>query len=281
MFTNGLWAEELGSHFPLSAKECAFYDENGYVKLGQVLSPPLLKDYREEITTKVAELSIGKPPLDQRTTYDKAFLQVMNLWRLSPKIRELVFSKRLARIATELMNCKGVRIYHDQALYKEPGGGKTPWHADQYYFPVSNNNVVTAWIPLQDTPIEMGPLAFSEKSHRLHQGRDLAISDESELTLARVLQEFSQNNSPYAFGDVSFHAGWTFHRAGPNTTQAARQVMTVIYIDQDIRLATPRNKNQVADMETWCPSVRIGDIIASPINPVIYTRDETGARAAS
>ena len=23
----------------------------------------------------------------------------------------------------------GVRIYHDQALYKQPGGGCTPWHA--------------------------------------------------------------------------------------------------------------------------------------------------------
>lgn len=25
----------------------------------------------------------------------------------------------------------GVRIYHDQALFKSPGGGPTPWHCDQ------------------------------------------------------------------------------------------------------------------------------------------------------
>ena len=38
------------------------------------------------------------------------------------------------------MGVAGVRMYHDQALYKEPGGGITPWHVDQVYWPVSNNN---------------------------------------------------------------------------------------------------------------------------------------------
>ena len=50
---------------------------------------------------------------------------------------------------------KGVRIYHDQALYKEPGGGCTPWHADGYYFPLSSEKILTAWVPLQPVPKTM------------------------------------------------------------------------------------------------------------------------------
>ena len=194
-----------------------------------------------------------------------------NLWLQSEEVREFVFGKRLARIATELMGCSGVRLYHDQALYKEPGGGITPWHADQYYLPVSNNNVVTAWVPLQDTPLEMGPLAFCEKSHRFHHGRDLEIGDESEITLKEALKKFSKNNSPFALGDVSFHAGWTFHRAEANTSKQPREVMTIIYIDQEMRLVTPKNKNQVIDMQEFCPGVPIGEIIDSPLTPVIYS----------
>lgn len=44
---------------------------------------------------------------------------------------------------------EGVRIYHDQALNKEPGGGYTPWHCDGYYWPVQSDKIVTAWVPLQ------------------------------------------------------------------------------------------------------------------------------------
>ena len=171
------------------------------------------------------------------------------------------------------MGCRGVRLYHDQALYKEPGGGITPWHADQYYFPVSNDNVVTIWVPLQNTPLEMGPLAFCEKSHRFQHGRDLEIGDESEITLKEALQQFTTNNSPYSLGDVSFHAGWTFHRAEPNTSTKPREVMTVIYMDEEMRLVEPKNKNQVIDMQELCPGVPIGEIIDSPLTPVIYTQE--------
>jgi ectoine hydroxylase-related dioxygenase (phytanoyl-CoA dioxygenase family) len=267
------WIRELDAPFPLTEEQRSFYAEKGYIKLHQVLSADLLEHYRVFISAKMMELTAEKLPLDQRSTYDKAFLQVGNLWLKSAEAREFVFGKRLARIAAELMGCRGVRLYHDQALYKEPGGGITPWHADQYYFPVSNDNVVTAWVPLQDTPLEMGPLAFCEKSHRFHYGRDLEIGDESEITLKEALENFAKNNSPYALGDVSFHAGWTFHRAEANTLQKPREVMTVIYMDEEMRLAEPKNKNQVIDKQELCPGVLIGAIIDSPLTPQIYSRE--------
>ena len=131
--------------------------------------------------------------------------------------------------------------------------------------------MVTAWIPLQSTPREMGPLAFCEKSHRLQIGRDLEISDESEMTLKQALSGFHLEESGFGLGDVSFHAGWTFHRAGANTTDLPREVMTVIYMDENIRLMAPKNKNQVADIERWCPGVQVGDTVASPLNPILYS----------
>jgi ectoine hydroxylase-related dioxygenase (phytanoyl-CoA dioxygenase family) len=195
----------------------------------------------------------------------------MNLWVESERVKEFVLGKRLAQIAAELMQVSGVRLYHDQALYKEAGGGLTPWHADQYYWPVASDKTVTAWVPLQETPFEMGPLAFCEKSHRFQAGRDLEISDESEMTLKQALESFSMEESAFALGDVSFHSGWTFHRAGANSSGRPREVMTVIYMDENMKLAAPRNKNQVADTERWCPGAKVGEVIASPLNPVIYS----------
>jgi len=262
---------ELNAPFDLSKEQISFYNENGYIKLKHVLSPALLDHYHQAISARVAELSADVAPMEQRSTYGKAFLQIMNLWTKSDVVKEFVFGKRLARIATELMGVTGVRIYHDQALYKEPGGGITPWHADQYYWPVSSEKTVTAWIPLQSTGLELGPLAFCEKSHRFQHGRDLEISDESELTLKQALGSFHMEESRFDLGDVSFHAGWTFHRAGANSTERPREVMTMIYMDENIKLVKPKNKNQVNDMETWCPGIQAGQVIASSLNPVLYS----------
>lgn len=264
--------QDLDAPFPLTKEQLAFYDENGYIKLKHVLSAELLDRYRRIITERVAQLSADTLPMEQRTTYGKAFLQIMNLWTESESVKQFVFGKRLARLAADLMNATGVRLYHDQALYKEAGGGITPWHADQYYWPVSSDKTVTAWIPLQATPREMGPLAFCEKSHRFQLGRDLEISDESELTLKEALNTFHLEEGPFDLGDVSFHAGWTFHRAGANTTDRPREVMTIIYMEEDMQLIPPRNKNQIADMEQWCPGVRIGEVVASALNPVLYSK---------
>jgi ectoine hydroxylase-related dioxygenase (phytanoyl-CoA dioxygenase family) len=270
--------QELDAPFPLTEQQIEFYRENGYIKLKHVFSAHLLEHYRQIISQRVGELSADAPPLEQRTTYGKAFLQIMNLWTKSVEAKEFVFGKRLGRIAAELLEVSGVRIYHDQALYKEPGGGITPWHADQYYWPVDSDKTVTACVPLQNTPIEMGPLAFCEKSHRFQVGRDLEISDESEVTLKEALQNFRTEDSSYNLGDISFHSGWTFHRAGANHTDRHREVMTVIYMDENIRLSPPKNKNHLMDMESWMPGLKTGDVLSSPINPVVYTSAPGGSR---
>jgi len=262
---------ELDAPFVVTRQQVEFYQEYGYVKLRQVLSPALIEHYRRVIQARVAEFSRDALPMDQRTTYGKAFLQVMNLWTQSPEVKEFVFGKRLARIASELMGVSGVRLYHDQALYKEAGGGLTPWHADQYYWPVDSDKTITAWVPLQDTPLSMGPLAFCEKSHRFQIGRDLEISDESEMTLKQALQSFTMEETPFSLGDVSFHSGWTYHRAGANTTDRSREVMTIIYMDENIRLIPPKNKNHILDLQQWAPGLKPGDILSSAINPVIWS----------
>jgi ectoine hydroxylase-related dioxygenase (phytanoyl-CoA dioxygenase family) len=185
-----------------------------------------------------------------------------------------VFGKRLARIAAELLEVSGVRLYHDQSLFKEPGGGFTPAHADQFYWPLASDRCVTAWVPLQPVPAEMGPIGFYAASQRFDFGRDLPISDESEalITAEMERQGFPLVDDPFELGEVSFHLGWTFHRAGPNRTDRPRSVMTIIYMDRDMRLAEPANRNQQIDRAAWCPGAEVGEVIDTPKNPVAWER---------
>ncbi len=265
--------DELHLEYSLSQDQINFFREYGFIKLKKVLSPELLEHYGKVISEKVVELNTMHLPMEERSTYEKAFLQIMNLWRQDEIVKEFVFSKRLARIAAELLGTKGVRLYHDQALYKEPSGGVTPWHADQFYWPLESPNTCTVWIPLQATPLEMGPLAFSAKSQNFTFGRDMGISDESEAALQKALSEanFEHFEEPFDLGEVSFHYGWTFHHAGANTSSDARRVMTIIYMDEEMRLKAPSNDSQQSDWDTWCPGAEVGEVVNTHLNPVIYT----------
>lgn len=267
--------EELNEAYTVSPEAIAFYQKNGYVKLKNVLSPDVLKHYGDVITDLVIRLNTLTKSMEERTTYERAFLQIMNLWREDKTAREFVFSRRLAKIAADLMGVDAVRLYHDQALYKEPSGGFTPWHADQFYWPLSSPKTVTVWIPLQDTPMEMGPLAFAEQSQQVEIGRNIEISDESERLLAEELanQNFTINDTPFELGEVSYHAGWTFHRAGPNTSSTPRKVMTMIYMDAEQTITQPQNTYQEADWTTWLGSYPIGSKPEGELNPLLFERE--------
>jgi ectoine hydroxylase-related dioxygenase (phytanoyl-CoA dioxygenase family) len=287
---------ELTQPHQLGEAEIERYRNQGFVKLARVLSAQTIADYEAEVTRVVRDLDEAQlleqytadygaefagrvarvfsgRTLDAASTYARAFTQRPNLWRFSKRIEAFVRSPRLARIAAELMGVAGVRIYHDQALFKEAFGGHTPWHVDQFYWPLSNDRTVTAWIPLQAVSMAMGPVAFARGSHESgvrDLASQLAISDESEQQLTELMADFEVDETPFVVGDVSFHAGWTCHRAGANQTAQTRAAFTIIYMDRDIRLIEPAHINHRMDANMWLPGVEVGDVAASILNPIVY-----------
>lgn len=265
---------DLDTPYVLQPAHVAQFRRDGYIKLKSVLSPQTLAEYGRDITRLTVELNTQQRPLEERSTYDRAFLQVMNLWEQSPRIGRFVMGRRLGRLAAELLEVQGVRLYHDQSLYKEPGGGITPAHADQYYWPLASDRTITAWIPLQPVPTEMGPLGFYARSQSVSFGRDLGISDESEAKISANMAQhgFEFDSGAFDLGEVSFHLGWTFHKAGPNTSDRPRSVMTIIYMDADMRLAPALSPIQANDRDQWCPGAVEGEVINTRKNPVVWAR---------
>ena len=265
---------DLDTPYPLTAEQIAQLRRDGFIKLKNVLSPGTLARYGTEITRLTIALNTEQRPLAERSTYDRAFLQVMNLWEKSPLVGRFVMGRRLGQLAAELLEVDGVRLYHDQSLYKEPGGGITPAHADQYYWPLASDRTITAWIPLQPVPMVMGPLGFYARSQTVDFGRELGISDESEARISENMARhgFAFESGPFDLGDVSFHLGWTFHKAGANTSDCPRSVMTIIYMDAAMRLAPALNPVQANDRDQWCPGAREGEVIDTRKNPVVWQR---------
>lgn len=264
---------ELSTPYHLSPDQAARFRADGFIKLRDFFSPDTLAFFDEVVTTRTLEHNKYKDvPLGERDTYGKAFIQVGNVWEMDPVVKLLTCSPRAAQAAAQLMGTAGVRLWHDQALYKEAGGGFTPWHVDQYYWPMSSSQCCTMWMPFTAVPIEHGPLCFGQGSHLRHIARDIAISDDSEKLIQQAVRTHKVQEvfEPYDLGEVSFHYGWTLHRAGPNTLAEPRRVFTVIYMDRDMELIEPKYDAHKADWERWSPSTQVGEVMNDKLNPVLW-----------
>ena len=93
----------IDTPYPLDAATIRRFQNDGFIRLPNVLGAEVLAEITPEITRLVDEGNrLKNIPLEERTLYDQAFIQVMNLWTRSERVREFAFGKRLARIAAEL-----------------------------------------------------------------------------------------------------------------------------------------------------------------------------------
>jgi ectoine hydroxylase-related dioxygenase (phytanoyl-CoA dioxygenase family) len=272
MPTDLLSLPPLFETFSLESEAIHEFREKGHTLIRNILSQEEVGMYRQAILDAATRFNTEKRSLEERDTYGKAFLQIMNLWEVDEAVKKFTLAKRFGKIAADLMGVKNVRIYHDQALLKEPGGGPTPWHQDQYYWPVDTNNTVTMWMPLIDITEEMGMLTFASGSHRAGLAGNIAISDDSEVLLDQyVLDKRFKVSRPKFMkaGDATWHYGLTLHKAPGNNSQRMREVMTVIYIADGTHVTIPGNENQEKDRQRWFQGLSPGDLAASKLNPSV------------
>jgi ectoine hydroxylase-related dioxygenase (phytanoyl-CoA dioxygenase family) len=262
----------LDATYIVTPEQIQQYRENGHVLLRDVMTPEEVEIYRGMIKDTALKHVQETRPLEERDTYGKAFLQITNIWELSQEVRRFVVAPRFGRIIAELTGRFPIRVYHDQALFKEPGGGPTPWHQDQYYWPLEAE-MATIWVPLVDVSPEMGTMSFADGSHREGYLGPIPISDESEETFRRFIEEKGYNitqTPAMKAGDATVHAGWTLHSAGGNNTDAMREVMTVIYYPSDAKIIEPDHEDRVRDLERWFPDQKPGEVAGTLINPWVW-----------
>src|SRR6201995_4088601 len=200
---------ELNDFKIVSDESIKEFTEKGHTLIKNILSPEEIAVYRPVIVGAAERYNTEKRKLEDRDTYGKAFLQIMNLWQNAEDARKFVLAKRMAKIAADLMGVRNVRLYHDQALFKEPGGGPTPWHQDQYYWPIDTYNTITMWMPLIDLHEHMGIMRFASATHKLGYVTAEAISDASEQFFSDFVTKNNfkvEGTSSAKAGDATFHS---------------------------------------------------------------------------
>jgi hypothetical protein len=265
----------IDAPFALDQKTVEGFQRNGHAVVRGLASAEEINSFAPPILAQERRLAEKAAPLAERATYFKAFLQGHNLWTRDEAIKPFVFSARFAKVAAELLGVPGVRLYHDQSLSKEPGGGHTPWHQDQTYWPLDTRDTITMWMPLVDVPETVGSMTFANGSHLRGDLGPWVIGDESEAAFSEMVERegfATATHGALKAGDATFHRGWTLHRAPANPTRLMRSVMTIIWYADGTRVSGDLSGVRALDHRFWLNAVPPGEVADGPLNPRLWPR---------
>ena len=203
--------------------------------------------------------------LKDKSQYEQSLLQCGYLCWDFPAVKEFVFANRFAGIAKELMKADRIRLWHDQALFKEPGGRITDAHQDCSYWPIAEPQFsITMWVALTDVPIKKGCLYFYPRTNdpKLKEYVDIFKNPHQPKSLNESEKVFI----PLKAGDATFHSGLTFHGAANNQTDEMREAMTIIYLKDGVTFDASDERNKT---HTSCVGLNEGDKINTKFTPIL------------
>ncbi len=257
----------------VTQQEIESYQENGYVVIEDFLEPDELETWRQSVDEAVAQRQDRKLADGRMRSgdsyYDRVFIQRINLWQDHDGMKELMIDARLGKMATDLAQIDGIRIWHDQALIKQPWGNPTGWHLDNPYWSFSSRDAISLWVALDDATLHNGCLYFIPGTHKTATYDNVGIG-QNIGDLFTSYTEWALLNSvpaPMKAGSCSFHNGLLAHGAGANMTPDFRRAMTCAYMPDGSTFNGTQNILAPDKME----QLTIGDVLDDDVqNPLIY-----------
>lgn len=241
------------------------YRRDGYVHVKGVIARDELLELGKAVDHAVSvRKARDSRRMDEKTPYEQSFIQCQYLWEDFPGVRPLTFHQELGRVLGGLLGAQAVRLWHDQALYKEAGGRETEAHQDHAYWPIAEQDTITAWIPLQRVDEEAGCMGYVPGSHLA----DLEFIDIFRTPGAGDALVAKQAARPEFVecepGDVIFHHGRTVHMAKSNRSASTRRAYTAIYFKDGCTRSTSERPHPSVDRDGIDPGAPITGL-ATPL----------------
>ena len=248
------------------------FRRNGYVVIPDLLTEDEMDNFGRVVTAAVHQRNAGdNVPLAEKSRYQQSFIQCMNLWEDHPEVRPLTFHPKLGQAAAELLGVSAIRLWHDQALYKQPGGRPTDPHQDHPYWPIKETASVTAWIPFDGSTVDSGTLAYLPGSHAigLRKFVNIFFGEPENILVDPEVKDIEPVYIEVPKGGVAYHHGLTVHLANANVTDRERAVHTIIYFPDGSTRGYPFEHFAVDRA-----GIQIGQPIRSDVTPIVWPRPE-------
>ncbi|MAE60932.1 MAG: phytanoyl-CoA dioxygenase [Planctomycetaceae bacterium] len=264
----------------ITSEQIERYRADGHTVIEDFLSPEELAEWRDAVGEAAEMRQRGVTAEGGRSLrntdeggdehYRNVFLQCVNLWQISDRVKRLILDERIGRLASELEGVDGVRVWHDQTLVKEPWANATPWHLDCPYWGFHSRHATSIWLALDDATIHNGCLFFLPGTHTEASFDRNAGFTPVMRQLLDVYPEWADRPSvavEMRAGSCSFHNGMLAHGANANMTPGYRRAMTCGFMP--IGSTYSGVQNILTDEQA--EKLKVGDVMDDDEqNPVVW-----------
>ncbi|WP_323771290.1 phytanoyl-CoA dioxygenase family protein [Antarctobacter sp.] len=217
----------------LTDAQRAFYADNGYLKVEQVVTPQELADL-QAVTDDLIEASRQVTESDEVYDLDRGHgPDEPRLTRIKlPHKRHAIFEQVLKRSkVTEVLNdLLGPDTFLNTSKLntKAPGGGAAvEWHQDWAFYPATNDSLLAFGLMLRDVTPENGPLMVVPGSHKgpvlsHHAGGVFCGAVDPDDPLFHRDKAVTLTGRA---GDMTVHHVRILHGSAPNVSDRARQIL--------------------------------------------------------
>jgi ectoine hydroxylase-related dioxygenase (phytanoyl-CoA dioxygenase family) len=165
-----------------------------------------------------------------RRSWTRVLSQYVNLWQTDERVREFCLDPRLGRVACELGEVDGIRMWHDQTMVKPPWGEPTAWHMDTPAFSFTHPGTSTFWFALVDADLQNGCMYYLPGSHKVRAGTGGNMRLDGLRLLHPGWELAEPKPCPVRAGAMIVHNGDTAHAAGANMTPYPRSAYAISWM---------------------------------------------------
>jgi phytanoyl-CoA hydroxylase len=209
---------------------------------------------------------------DADSYYAKVYVQCIRLHAESEAMRKLVLDPRIGKVAATLAGVDGMRLYHDQSLFKPAQGNPTAWHLDNPFWSFHSSKAMTMWIAIEDATLGNGCMWYVPGSHKtatadknLNIGQDFA----GLFKMYPEWKNIEPASVPVPAGSVVFHNGLTAHAAGANLTNKPRRAFAVAFMPEGSKF----NGRQDVLSAEYFKTLKVGDVLNDDVvHPLLWRK---------
>jgi ectoine hydroxylase-related dioxygenase (phytanoyl-CoA dioxygenase family) len=261
--------------YRITQEQQTFYRQNGFVVIEDFLDQQELETWRAVTEDAVQQRMRERNGLtnqdDPDAYYSQVFVQCVRLADTHEGMAHLMLDARLGEAAATLAGVEGIRIWHDQALIKQPYGNPTAWHLDNPYWSFYSRDAISIWVALDRATLANGCLWYMPGTHKTARVDNTGIGA-NIAGLFKLYPEWATQRAvpaPCPAGSAVFHNGLIAHAAGANMTPLPRRAMTCAYMPDGSTFNGQKNVLR----EDYFQSLKIGDVLNDAKQvPLIFSR---------
>ncbi|MFZ5961858.1 phytanoyl-CoA dioxygenase family protein [Thalassococcus sp. BH17M4-6] len=217
----------------LSDAQKAFYAENGYLMVEDVVTPARLKRL-QDITYALIDASrdVGQSnevyDLDVGHSADAPRLTRIKIpHKRDPYFWEILTNSAVTEVLTDLLG-PDTTLLTSKLNTKAPGGGAAvEWHQDWAFYPHTNDDLLAFGLMLEDVGLDNGPLLVVPGTHR-----EPMLSHHVNGVFAGAISPDDPAFHPDRAvaltgraGSMTVHHVRTLHGSAPNVSDRARLIL--------------------------------------------------------